>query len=245
MTQTAPAAPAAPAASPSRRPAAGRGRSLTSKGQRTRAAILDAAERQFAARGFDGVSLRQILDEADVQMGQLQYYFPTKEDVIVSVLDRRLADVTDAYRIAVEELEAMAGRDLKAVVRAVMLVSRTWLASDDAGRHRYLRMLGLATMSFNQPDYVRSHGQAFRPLNERVVASLGALFPEQDPARVLSAYHLIEANLLSVYVNIDSLFARRGEARSAAAVHRLYDDLEDFLCGGCMQLLGDAAPATP
>ena len=208
--------------------------------------ILDAAERQFSERGFDGVSLRQIMEGAGVQMGQVQYYFPAKEDVIISVIDRRLAEVTDAYRQAVEDLEARARAEpvgLRAVIAAVLLVSRTWLASDDPSRHRYLRMLGLATMSFNQPDYVRSHGQAFRPLNERVIAMLLRLFPDQAPGRVRSAYHLIEANLLSVYVNIDALFARRGEERSAAAVHRYYDELEGFLHGGCKEMLGEAGKA--
>lgn len=234
-----------PASRPSR-PARAGDRSLTSKGQRTRTAILDAAERQFAERGFDGVSLRQIMEEAGVQMGQVQYYFPTREDVIVSVLERRLDDVTEVYRAAVEQMEARHPQtpdDLECVISAVLLASRTWLSSDDVGRHRYLRMLGLATMNFSQPDYVRSHGQAFRPLNERVVAVLARLYPAQDEGRVLSAYHLIEANLLSLYVNIDAIFARRGEARSGAAVHRLYDDLQDFLCGGCRQLLGDSPQA--
>ena len=229
---------------------AGSAKPLTSKGQRTRTAILDAAERQFAERGFDGVSLRQIIDEAGVQMGQLQYYFPAKEDVFVSVLDRRLAAVGDDYREAVEGLEAkarVAAVDLRTVIAAVLQVSRRWLASDDRGRHRYLRMLGLATMSFDQPDYVRSHGLLFRPLNERIVAMMLALYPEQAPAQVVSAYHLIEANLLSVYVNLDALFVRRGEARSAATVNRYYDELEAFLDGGCRALLGTPPdlPQTP
>jgi AcrR family transcriptional regulator len=235
---------AAVSSAPATGHASGRTKSLTSKGQRTRSVILDAAERQFAERGFDGVSLRQIMEEAGVQMGQVQYYFPAKEDVIVAVLERRLSEVTAAYRASVENLEARMKLEpigLRAVIAAVLLVSRTWLASDDAGRHRYLRMLGLATMSFNQPDYVRSHGQAFRPLNERVIGMLLRLFPEQAPGRVLSAYHLIEANLLSVYVNLDALFARRGEERSDAAVHRYYDELEGFLYGGCLELLRDGS----
>jgi len=41
-------------------------RRLTVKGER---AILDVAERQFSRRGYDGVSLRQIIDESAVQMG--------------------------------------------------------------------------------------------------------------------------------------------------------------------------------
>jgi len=41
-------------------------RRLTVKGERTRTAILDVAERQFSRRGYDGVSLRQIIDESAV-----------------------------------------------------------------------------------------------------------------------------------------------------------------------------------
>ncbi len=208
---------------------------LTSKGLRTRSAILDAAERQFSERGFEGVSLRQIMDEAGVQMGQLQHYFPTKEDVFVGVLDRRLAQVTADYVAAVEEMEAQvdAGQaDLRLVIRAVMSVSRAWLSAEDAGLHRYLRMLALSTMSFDQPDYVRSHGQSFQPLNERIIGQLARLYPHAFPERTRAAYHLIEANLLSVYANVDSLLARSRIARSPEAIADLYDHLEDFLVGG-------------
>ena len=229
MTVTAPVAP----------------KKLTSKGQRTRDAILDAAERQFAERGFEGVSLRQIMDEAQVQMGQIQYYFPSKEDVFASVLERRLDDVCAGYAAAVADLDALAaaGRaDLAATVRAVTAISRAWLSSDDTGRHRYLRMLALSTMSFDQPDYVRRHGEAFRPLNERVVAAMAACFPHASEARIRAAYHLIETNLLSLYVNVDAMLRRSGIARSAQSVGALYDDLEQFLRGGVERLIGTAAP---
>ncbi|MFZ5706764.1 MAG: TetR/AcrR family transcriptional regulator [Pseudomonadota bacterium] len=220
---------------------------LTSKGLKTRSAILDAAERQFSERGFEGVSLRQIMDEAGVQMGQLQHYFPTKEDVFVGVLDRRLEQVTADYAAAVEGMEASvkAGQaDLRAVVRAVMSVSRAWLSADDAGRHRYLRMLALSTMSFDQPDYVRSHGQSFQPLNERIIRQLARLYPQAGAARTRAAYYLIEANLLSVYANVDSQLARSRIVRSADAIADLYDHLEDFLVGGIDALLGRADRAS-
>ncbi|QUT05531.1 TetR/AcrR family transcriptional regulator [Sphingobium phenoxybenzoativorans] len=218
---------------------------LTSKGERTRTTILDAAERQFAARGYDGVSLRQIMDEAGVQMGQLQYYFPSKEEVFVGVLDRRIEEVMIVYGRSVEELERLeAAGDvtLRVIMRAVMAISRAWLSEDDIGRHRYLRVLGLSTMNFNQPEYVRRHSRVFHPLNNRVAAAIGRLFPDVPEARVLDAYHLIEANLLSLYVNIDSVLARRGELRTGEAVERMYDELETFLVGGVERLL--RAPST-
>lgn len=226
-------------------PAMPAAKKLTSKGQRTRDAILDAAERQFSERGFEGVSLRQIMDEAQVQMGQIQYYFPTKEDVFASVLERRLDAVCAVYAEAMDRLDGLAaeGRaDLAAVIRAVTTISRAWLSSDDTGRHRYLRMLALSTMSFDQPDYIRRHGEAFRPLNERVVAAMATCFPHVPEARIRAAYHLIEANLLSLYVNIDAMLRRAGIVRSAESVGALYDDLERFLQGGVERMIEQPSP---
>lgn len=220
---------------------ASRPKTLTSKGLRTRSAILDAAERQFSERGFEGVSLRQIMDEAKVQMGQVQYYFPTKEDVFASVLERRLADVRDGYAEALDRLDVLAAAgqaDMGAVIRAVCAVSRSWLSGPDIGRHRYLRMLALSTMSFDQPDYVRRHGEAFRPLNERVVAATARCFPQAGEQRIRAVYYMVEANLLSLYVNVDALLRRSGIPRTSASVEALYDDLEVFLRAGTEQLIG-------
>jgi AcrR family transcriptional regulator len=213
---------------------------LTTKGERTRAAILDAAERQFSERGYDSVSLRQIIDEARVQMGQLQYYFPSKESVFVSAIERRIDGVIEGYSAALADLSrhAEAGTvDLRMVIRAVMAISRSWLSSDDTGKHRYLRMLGLSTMSYDQPDYVARHTRAFKPLNDVIAQWFGRLYPDVTDDRSMQAYYLVEANLLSLYVNIDSMIARSGRERTSAAVVGLYDDLEDFLVGGVERLL--------
>jgi AcrR family transcriptional regulator len=47
----------------------------------TRARILDAAERLFAENGYDGVSIRAIAAEADVQLALIHYHFGTKLEV--------------------------------------------------------------------------------------------------------------------------------------------------------------------
>ncbi len=218
---------------------------LTLKGERTRAAILDAAERQFSERGYDGVSLRQIIDEAAVQMGQLQYYFPSKDDVFAGVLDRRLNDVLTMYAQSIEWLDQQVAAGpvtLRTILRTVMAASRAWLRSDDTGRHRYLRVLGLATMNFSQPDFVRRHGEVFRPLNIRIIAAIAALFPAASEDRVVGAYYLIEANLLSLYVNLDAILIRSNQPRTSEVVGRMYDELESFLVGGVEQLLGTPNP---
>ncbi len=55
--------------------------------------ILDTAERLFAMRGFDGASVRDIAQEADVNIAMISYYFGSKERLIESIFLKRVMDV--------------------------------------------------------------------------------------------------------------------------------------------------------
>jgi AcrR family transcriptional regulator len=56
----------------------------------TKARILDAGEREFAARGFAGARLREIAVTAGVQPALIHHYFTDKQGLYRSVLDRAL-----------------------------------------------------------------------------------------------------------------------------------------------------------
>lgn len=63
---------------------------------RSRGSILDAAERLFAERGFEAVSLQQIGDAAGLSRGTPGYFFGSKQDLYVAVLKRVFADREEA-----------------------------------------------------------------------------------------------------------------------------------------------------
>ncbi len=65
---------------------------------RSRAAILDAAERLFADLGYDATSLTQVGAAAGVSRGTPGYFFGSKTDLYRAVLDRCFAEVTEAVR---------------------------------------------------------------------------------------------------------------------------------------------------
>jgi AcrR family transcriptional regulator len=52
-----------------------------------RQALIDAAFSAIAERGFEGFRLRPIAAAAGIDHSTLHHYFPTKEDLIASVLD--------------------------------------------------------------------------------------------------------------------------------------------------------------
>lgn len=63
------------------------------KGERTAQRILDVAERLFAENGFDGTSLRDIAQIAEIQEPGLYRYFPNKEALYQRVLERCLQPI--------------------------------------------------------------------------------------------------------------------------------------------------------
>src|SRR6516162_4097843 len=70
--------------------------------------ILDAAERLFAQHGFDGTSIRAIVDEAKVNLAAVHYHFRSKDALLEAVLTRRISVVNDARLKMLEEVEKAA-----------------------------------------------------------------------------------------------------------------------------------------
>lgn len=62
--------------------------------------LLAAARARFLADGVDGASLRAIARDAGSNLGMLYYYFPSKDDLFLAVVEevyaRLLADLTEA-----------------------------------------------------------------------------------------------------------------------------------------------------
>jgi len=62
--------------------------------------ILHAARRRFLAEGVDGASLRTIARDAKTNVGMVSYYFTTKDDLFLAVVEevyaRLVRDLSDA-----------------------------------------------------------------------------------------------------------------------------------------------------
>lgn len=61
-----------------------------SSGQDTRTRILEVARRLFHEQGFNGTGISTILREAKVNAGSLYHFFPSKEALLVGVLEHYL-----------------------------------------------------------------------------------------------------------------------------------------------------------
>lgn len=66
----------------------GRDKGQSRDPERSREAILDAAEQLFAAKGYEATSLQEIGQHAGVSRGTPNYFFGSKEQLYGAVLDR-------------------------------------------------------------------------------------------------------------------------------------------------------------
>jgi len=72
----------------------------------TRYRILETAAEEFAARGFDGVSLNQLIDRLEMSKGSFYYYFDDKADLFTTVADLAWAIVLPADKLDLESFDA-------------------------------------------------------------------------------------------------------------------------------------------
>jgi AcrR family transcriptional regulator len=75
-------------------------RTTGSDGEKTQAAIRAAAEMLIARHGYEAVSMRQLATEVGVQAAALYRYFPTKEDLLFTLLRDHMQQLAAAWERA-------------------------------------------------------------------------------------------------------------------------------------------------
>lgn len=63
------------------------------KADASREKIMNAAQKLFARRGFEGISIRDIAKAVGMTTASLYYHFPSKEEIFVAVHGRSLENV--------------------------------------------------------------------------------------------------------------------------------------------------------
>lgn len=76
----------------------------------TKERILDAAERLFAERGFEGASTRDIVARSGDTIGSVNYHFGSKSELLGAVIRRRWDEIAAVRREAYETARSSLGR---------------------------------------------------------------------------------------------------------------------------------------
>lgn len=75
-------------------------RTVGSDGEKTRTAILDAALELIARYGFEAMSMRQLSNRVGVQAAAMYRYFPTKEDLLYTLMCAHMEGLIASWQAA-------------------------------------------------------------------------------------------------------------------------------------------------
>ncbi len=75
-------------------------RTTGSQGERTAAAIRAAAQTLIARHGYEAVSMRDLAREVGVQAAALYRYYPTKQELLFSLMQEHMVELAAAWEAA-------------------------------------------------------------------------------------------------------------------------------------------------
>jgi AcrR family transcriptional regulator len=162
--------------------------------------ILDAAEAIITGHGIQKLSLGQIEDRAGMSRGQLTYYFPTKESILLAVYDRMLKRMI-REAMAEDGPKPMTGRAWECVRHGLQkhLVSE-W---PPVGRKELFSLLFtfLAQMG-HRDDYRARLSQWYSEWRSFIAADVAGSVPEPRAASPRVTAALIQALFLGLDVQL-------------------------------------------
>jgi AcrR family transcriptional regulator len=128
--------------------------------QQTRRRLLDAAARVFAKRGYRGASVEEISSEAGYTIGALYSNFSGKEEVLLALLEQRVAQI--AERIVTAALQADTPTD------KLRAGAREWMEFLDDEPELYALMVEFWTIWVRDDEQRPHHGRRFAAVREYI-----------------------------------------------------------------------------
>lgn len=189
----------------------------------TRERILDAAERLFASRGYEGTSTRAIVAASGDTIGSVNYHFGSKEKLLREVVIRRFDSILNARRARYGEAEAKSGKQgptLEAVVDAIITPFVERALCGGKGWRSYTNLIGLMLRS---PKIYRKAVGDRDPHTLEFMDWMKRALPHADAGDIAYAYEfmvgcMIEACMESTVDRVAAITKGRWSANDFEAV---------------------------
>ncbi len=123
------------------------------KGERTRAVLVEAGRKLFLSKGYHGTSMREIADEAGLALGGIYNHFSSKEDIFVAILTER-----HPFLIVLPALQTAQGETVEELIRDAATCLIEQLSQDNT----FLNLMLVELIEF-EAKHIPMMFQAFFP----------------------------------------------------------------------------------
>ncbi|WP_420409937.1 TetR/AcrR family transcriptional regulator [Hoeflea sp.] len=161
----------------------------------TAANLLDAAERLFAERGYDGASIRDIASAAGAQIASVSFHHGGKETLFERVVERRASELAELRVAALENAREAGNRlTLEAVLAAFVRPYLEKAANDE----QWLAYARLVAMVSADRRWRHISKRLFDPTAGVFIDEIAALFPQANRGTIAISFVFSVSAMLSV-----------------------------------------------
>ena len=195
------------------------------KRPKSRAVIVDVAERLWGERGLDAVSLREISAAAGLSNpASVQYHFGGRDGLVNAIYTRRLPAI-DARRSALLAAARVKGREADLRILLDCLFRPLLEQQDERGQHSYASFLR-QVLQFEPAIALRGQAMSLTPVTVELLLLIERAMPDVPPRLV--QHRLIAMNLLM----LDVLIRHDRDPEAELLVEEIYADTLDILVAG-------------
>lgn len=187
--------------------------------------LIDTAERLFITKGYDQTAVSDIVKEVNLSQGAFYYYFESKEDVLVAILEKNVAVMEIALRQTADRT------DLEEAVKLNAMFNQ-FISATVSGKkiHNYIHQ------EMNAELHEKLKKLRFSARIAQIIAEVISKGVEKgrfNVSRPLETSYLLVMVLASAF-RMFNLFETSGELKDAEQANRQYHEnmrvaLEDLL----------------
>lgn len=198
--------------------------------------LVATAERLFAERGIEAVSLRDITNACGANSAAIHYHFGSKDQLLRAILEHRAAELGKRRDTYLVEIERSRRPSLRQVVEALVLPTAELVEEDEHGGRYYV---GFLAALLERPDTAAVIDDVFGDQMTRYLTALERVLP-QLPADV----RVMRFAFAKDFINRALAHPDRGvrlwiESHAPTAAAHITEHVVDFLVGAFR------APTTP
>ncbi|KPA22023.1 HTH-type transcriptional regulator BetI [Shimia sp. SK013] len=192
----------------------------------TRSKVLDAAELVFSRHGFDAASMREIAQEAGVQVALVTHHGGSKEELFWRVVARRANDLSQARIDALEMRRFRGPLTVHAIVECFFAPYLEKAETGGAGWFAYARLVAMVSADPRWEDLAKI---CFDPTAQVFVDELVRLYPAASQ-RAAAAGFVYSVSALLALLTTEWRMQALGDTRSSLAER--FEELVRFCAAG-------------
>ena len=195
--------------------------------------ILDVAEELFAVHGYDGVTLRQIANGADVDVALASYHFGKKLDLFNAVFERRAVELNESRLSALRNCQENAGKQGPTVEQIIEAFLRPLEIAQETGDQGWTNYLALIAYINNSPNWgQKMMSKLFDKLVLEFIDALRKALPDARDEDLYWCYHNLSGALTLTLAQTGRIDKLSGGKCRSSDFKAAYDHMIPFSAAG-------------